>query len=387
VVDGFRRSVFNQETGHRWGVFAEEGPGAANPRMRLLLGRDDSHWSYFLHTDGSPLEGNAWQDNNDGTFSTATDITRFSYSPLDLYLMGLVPASSVAPWYVITNPQVQNQIDLFGNLLNPASPPQIIDAKTIGGTRSNFTIQELQTLLGPRAPPVGMAPTRWRAVFVMLADRPNPLTNSQKVEFGRMVDFYAAGFHEGTGRRGTLDYRIDTTGLLPIGARCNIAAECNPMEATLCSTPRLGGPTFCSRPCMSAASCPAGWCCGPDGRTGADVCQPSACEPPPPPPRDAGVIRDATPRDTGPPPLPKDSGVIIVPDASAPSDSGAIVTSGACACDVSFSCDPDCACDRECGFDEVGAGCGCQAQGSGGSAPCSALLLALVGARWWRRRS
>ena len=41
-----------------------------------MLGRQFSHWSYFMHTGGSVLEGNRWRDNGDGTFREASTETR-----------------------------------------------------------------------------------------------------------------------------------------------------------------------------------------------------------------------------------------------------------------------------------------------------------------------
>jgi hypothetical protein len=73
--------VFGQELGHQWLAYpdADDGTGPTD----ALLGRAGSHWSWFLDTPGSPMEGNAWIDHGDGTFTT--DLAApYRFSDLDL---------------------------------------------------------------------------------------------------------------------------------------------------------------------------------------------------------------------------------------------------------------------------------------------------------------
>jgi MYXO-CTERM domain-containing protein len=388
IKEGFSRSVFNQEAGHRWAVNTDVGPGVGDGMLEILLGRDRSHWSYFMETGGSPLEGNAWRDNGDGTFTTRTDATRYQYADLDLYLMGLIPAEQVAPWFAIGSPQTNGAFDITGSPINPASPPQIFDPQTIQGVRVDFGIEEVVTRLGPRVPAAGAAPNRWRTAFVMLAGRTSPLTPQQRVEFEAMVDSYAEGFAGGTGNRGALDYRLMGQPMLaPIGAACTLATDCDPAQATLCATPRAGGRTFCSRTCGTAAECPVGWCCGPDGVTSADICQPFDCGPGPMP--DAGVA------DSGVIDPPMDAGVAGADAATGCSgagcDAGTSTTTPppVCACDLTFACDPSCPCDPECADARRDPGCSCSSGAPRGpiGPGLAALLAALVlGTRRARRR-
>src|SRR3990172_632863 len=57
--------VLGQEVEHQVGAFVRLGD-------LDLLGRSGSHWSFFLHTEGSVMEGNKWRDEGNGTF-TAVD--------------------------------------------------------------------------------------------------------------------------------------------------------------------------------------------------------------------------------------------------------------------------------------------------------------------------
>jgi hypothetical protein len=332
VVRGFSRSVFNQEAGHRWGTELDFGPNVGDGYLNQLLGRDMAHWSFFNDTGGSPMEGNDWRDNNNGTFSTVTDVTRYNYSDVDLYMMGLLAPSAVQPWFTISNPQPGTARDITGNTPAADSPPQIFNPITIRGTRLDFTVQDLTSRLGQRYPPQGQAPTSFRSVFVMLAGRNNRLSDTQKVAFETMIDGYAEGFRIGTRNLGQLDYTLmGGPPKLPIGGQCSMADECNPIEANLCGTTQNGTARLCTRGCSTPESCPAGWCCGPDGQTGSDICQPAgSCQLMPPTP-DAGFPEDAS---TGP--------------GSADAGTDPNPQPEACTCDLTFSCDENCPCDPEC---------------------------------------
>src|SRR4029453_18334153 len=58
-VDGFE--FLGHEVGHRWLARLLAGP---------LLGRGNVHWSFFLDTDASVMEGNAIADHGRGRFET-----------------------------------------------------------------------------------------------------------------------------------------------------------------------------------------------------------------------------------------------------------------------------------------------------------------------------
>ncbi|MFO0727141.1 MAG: hypothetical protein U1E65_25390 [Myxococcota bacterium] len=339
VVQGFSHSVFNQEAGHRWGFIFESPPPPA--RISALLGRDQAHWSYFAHTGGSPMEGNAWRDNMNGSFTTTTDVRRYEYCDLDLYLMGLIPADQVRPWFLISNPQVNGLMDIYGQALQAASPPQIFQPLTIRGTRSDYAIEEIVQYAGDRSPTAGQSPTRFRVAFIMLASQATALSDNQKQEFETMVDSYAEGFHTGTRQLASFDYILNATQPLPIGSACDMPAQCDP-SAPLCQGTGMGGAAICTKACTSAQQdCPTDWCCGLGADMNDNVCQPAGqCAVPPP---------DAGPPDTGTAP---DAGAD--PDASSTSMDAAEV----CTCDLTTACDQNCACDPECRVDAGGGGGG-----------------------------
>ena len=119
-----------------------------------LLGRDRAHWSYFMNSGGSPVEGNAWTEITPGVFATNQAPIRFSQ--LDLYLMGVIPASAVDPFFVIAEPDVMGQQDSNGTVINRTSPPETFafggSPVTIRGRRVTYSIDDVILANGPRVP-------------------------------------------------------------------------------------------------------------------------------------------------------------------------------------------------------------------------------------------
>ncbi len=91
---------FGQEVGHRWGAYVRRSGGG-----RDMLGRDDSHWSFFMESQNSTMEGNAWTEIEDGLFET-DHLADIGYSNLDMYLMGFMDPDEVPDWFLIDDPQV-----------------------------------------------------------------------------------------------------------------------------------------------------------------------------------------------------------------------------------------------------------------------------------------
>lgn len=381
------RSVFNQETGHRWGAFVTLNDPVTG---ELLLGRDGAHWSYFLETGGSPMEGNRWQDNQDGTFTTITPVTNWRFSDLDLYLMGLIPADEVGPFFAIANPNLQNQVDLAGQPLSAASPPQVLFPKTIAGSRVDITIDQITTSFGPRVPASLDAPRSWRSVFVMLAGQGGGLTEAQKRSFETLVDDYANTFFRATRELGQLDYVLIENPLSPIGGACAELTDCDRAESNVCLPEPMAAASFCTRGCASETTCPADWCCAQIGTDlDSDVCLPARLCPEP----DAGVVTCVCDMSSA-----CEVGCPCDPDC-APADGGAVGDGDAgvldtgdpgserCDCDTTLFCEEACDCDPNCGD-----GCGCT-QASPSRIPAATgffaaalALLHVAGRRRTRRR-
>jgi hypothetical protein len=119
-----------------------------------------------MDTDWSVMEGNDWLENDDGSFSI--DQNSFSdsygYSPLDLYTMGLIPATAVPEMFIIENPSGANR--------NPASPPEFPfgsgNELTLYGDKLSVTMDQIEAVEGIRLPQWNESPRRFKvAMFVL----------------------------------------------------------------------------------------------------------------------------------------------------------------------------------------------------------------------------
>lgn len=158
--------VFGQELGHAWLAFPyiDQGQGQSD----VMLGRSKAHWNFYMHTNGSPVEGHRWADNGDGTF-TAAKLATFEFSDLDLYLMGLMDPKEVAPWFVIEGPH--DCVDSNLPDMECPSPSAFgfkADSFTVSGQRREITIDDVIAAEGPRVPAYPDAPSEFDLSFLLI---------------------------------------------------------------------------------------------------------------------------------------------------------------------------------------------------------------------------
>lgn len=186
VDDSIISLIFGQELGHAWGSFVyygqDGGPWATN-----LLGRANAHWSFYVDSGGSPMQGHEWVDNGNGTF-TAQQTDVYVYSDLDLYLMGLLPAKDVAPWFVLEDPY-----DCFDAASGDGvcAPPDafLFEAPTytVGATRHDVTIEDVIAVEGPRVPAWPEAPTDFDVSFLLIKRPGEVLDDGQLLALDAIV--------------------------------------------------------------------------------------------------------------------------------------------------------------------------------------------------------
>ena len=171
--------IMGQELTHRWLAFATfRQDGFNNGAVsNALLGRDDAHWSALMHTGPADMSGDvyvsvqdgiAWQDNGNGTFTTAEVFsdrqfnisTKARFSTLDLYLMGLYTPEEVEPFYIINNARNGNQAVTATSVLPKGM--------TISGQRLDVTVQDVIAALGPRIPNAQDAQKDFNVAFVVV---------------------------------------------------------------------------------------------------------------------------------------------------------------------------------------------------------------------------
>jgi hypothetical protein len=184
--------VLAHEVGHRWLAYAtfRDGDRASDE----LLGRQAAHWSFFVDTDGSHLEGNDIEDLGGGRFRTVAAGVR--YGPLDQYLMGLRDAAEVPPFFVVRAPA--------GTTVDPARDPEL--GVSFTGTRKDVTIADVVAALGPRRPATGEAPRGFRQAFVFVAVGAPAAADIAKVEQIRAA--WEPFFARSTEGRGSVDARL-----------------------------------------------------------------------------------------------------------------------------------------------------------------------------------
>lgn len=191
--------IFAQETAHRWGCFLRyESPDSKTPSDQLL--GLPGHWSFFLDTGFSPLEGNNWQSLND-RMHQASPADRVRFCPLDLYLMGLLPPEEVGSIRLLTNPRRVGGTE-------PASftayAKRTQQAMTIEADIVHITMDQIMAVHGRRDPTVGFSAHRIRQAWILvLPDAPpSAFDLVERLEALRLA--WPDYFSEATGGRGAV---------------------------------------------------------------------------------------------------------------------------------------------------------------------------------------
>ena len=146
--------ILAHETGHRWlaRLMFRDADRAISDQ---LLGRQRAHWSFFMDSDGSVMEGNEIEDLGGGAFRTNRSTEK--YSRLDLYAMGLASDTEVPRWFFIDAP--------ISNRDRENAP---LSGITVNGTRRDVLIQDVIDALGPRVPAAADSPRVHRQAFVFV---------------------------------------------------------------------------------------------------------------------------------------------------------------------------------------------------------------------------
>jgi hypothetical protein len=183
-------SILGQECGHRWLAYMQFRDGTTNSDE--LLGRDQSHWSFFFDSDASNMEGNDITDNGNGAFRTVGAVSQ--YCALDQYAMGLRPASEVPPMFLVRGANGSAE-----------------DAPRIGvdlrGTRKDVRIEDVINAMGPRVPSAASAQKNFREAFIYIVTQARE-TGDELAKLERIRSGWEEFFSDSTGRRGSMDARI-----------------------------------------------------------------------------------------------------------------------------------------------------------------------------------
>jgi hypothetical protein len=191
--DGFE--ILGHEVGHRWLTrvrFRDPG-GSGNG----LLGRGLVHWSFFLDSDASVMEGNDIEDRGGGRFETV-DFAR-GYSALDQYVMGFRAPEEVPPFFV-----VEGADDFRPNRSYRASTAPEAGV-SFTGVRRDVRIEDVIAELGSRAPDHSRAPRLMRQAFVIVGDAAAPVTEARRRAVARIRAHFEDDYRRATGGRAAVD--------------------------------------------------------------------------------------------------------------------------------------------------------------------------------------
>jgi hypothetical protein len=134
-------AVWAQEAAHRWLVYFRIRREAETAPSTALLGRMLAHWKNNVQADGSILDGYAWKDNGDGSFTPTGRGIR--YGALDQYGMGLRTASEVPPFFLL-----ESVTDMQGR---PVTMGFVSSGRYLA-RRVDLTIDDIIRANGPREP-------------------------------------------------------------------------------------------------------------------------------------------------------------------------------------------------------------------------------------------
>lgn len=162
-----------------------------------LLGRQLSHWSYFMNSEASLLEGNRIVDHGSGEFRFETVETVKGFSSLDLYLMGLLPPQDVADTFFVRNP------DIADDLFSPAHEP--LAGVFFNGERVDISIEDIVEAHGRRIPDTSIAQRNFRYAFLLLHETGRPPSAESLAKVERFRAAFDDFFDEMTGRRGNAE--------------------------------------------------------------------------------------------------------------------------------------------------------------------------------------
>ncbi len=183
-----------------------------------LLGRGNTvngqvvnraHWSYFFNSGGSPMEGNVWTESPAGTFRTS--MPSFRFSPMDLYAMGLIPASEVPPTFLIADPTTSANV-------TRDSPPEYNGRSVI---------------------------VRGRRVDVTISGSPPPSIGGFSIDMDSQTNFVAADI-----TLTNLYVRANVNSVSGVSISCTIDITSNVVNifGDYALSPQVGQPTFTRRP-------------------------------------------------------------------------------------------------------------------------------------------
>ena len=190
-------SVLGQEVGHRWLAYFNFVDHTGQ-QSEELLGRDLAHWSFFMDSDASVMEGNDIEDLGGGSFRTAGAVRR--YSRLDQYAMGLLPPAEVPPFFYVQSP-----VNMSSQKAKDSAPQTGV---TFNGTRRDVLIGDVISVHGGRVPAAAQSPRVHRQAFLYVVGAGRSVDSGQVAKVDRIRQQWEAFFLQATDGRMRADTRL-----------------------------------------------------------------------------------------------------------------------------------------------------------------------------------
>ena len=190
-------SLLGQESGHRWLAFLKFRDHNGQ-ESEELLGRDQAHWSFFMDSDASVMEGNDIEDLGGGAFRTAAAVQR--YSALDQYAMGYVTESQVPPFFYVENPS-----NVVPSREREDAPRTGV---TFNGTRRTVLVQDVVAVMGSRQPSPGQASRVHRQAFIFVLSSGRTVDRAQTDKIDQIRREWATFFGRGVEGRAQIESRL-----------------------------------------------------------------------------------------------------------------------------------------------------------------------------------
>jgi len=200
--------VLAHEVAHRWLAYPLLQDGGTTTAD--LLRSDKAHWSFFLNANASLMEGNKIDDRGQDQGNTrfmAVEVTN-KYSELDRYLMGYGRKEDVPTMFFVQNPS--------GTSRTPDSLP-VLSVVTFGGTRKDFTVDNVIAANKARVPSVLRSPKVYRQAFILLTRRGQQATPGQIARLQNIRNAWIPYFNQQTGGLGYAVTNLQSTpGTTPV---------------------------------------------------------------------------------------------------------------------------------------------------------------------------
>lgn len=189
--------LIGHESGHRW-LVTLRFTNSLGAGIAPWLGRDDVHWSFFMDSDASFVEGNEIEEQGGGVFKTTEAVER--YSALDQYAMGLRDESEVPPAFYVDSPVNVTPVR------EKDSNPRV--GVTFSGTKRTVLIQDVVAALGPRQPGVADSPKVHRQAFVFVVGPGTAVDRAAVDKIDRFRREWEPYFAQATGGRMRVETRL-----------------------------------------------------------------------------------------------------------------------------------------------------------------------------------